>query len=385
MMHDQNNSSNETVEHRILWTGSPLFRAALDAIGEAVIITNVQLDKPGPIIDYVNPAFSRMSGYSAQEVIGRTPRILQGPLTERAVLDRLRSDLEEREHFQGTIINYRKNGTTYLLHWHITPLRDQAGKLTHWVALQREIKSDGEGDEQLEDGLHRVRHITNQAAARIAGMVQPTVRAGHPSAQYNKNGCDLQTQVRDVLATVRSIARRTAENYPAAEEYAMHLDGRIGALARLKNATLQTSRNILELGWLVTQELLPFDMPGENRVRIKGPEVYLEPQIAETIGLGIHELATNALKFGALSRSGGSVSVNWRVKPHGEMPQIILKWTEIGAPEMVTISEHKGFGLNYLEQIMPRKIGATASLKFLLAGMIYEISIPLSDKTSANH
>src|SRR4051794_689244 len=66
----------------------PLFKAALQGIGEAIVITSPQLDQPGPVIEYVNPAFTRMTGYSAEEVIGKTPRILQGPLTDRAVLSR---------------------------------------------------------------------------------------------------------------------------------------------------------------------------------------------------------------------------------------------------------------------------------------------------------
>ncbi|WP_244913950.1 PAS domain-containing protein, partial [Methylobacterium frigidaeris] len=110
-------------EDNVFRSDTSLFKAALDSIGEAVVVTSSQLSWPGPIIEYVNEVFCLMTGYSAGEIIGSTPRILQGPLTNRAVLDRLRSDLEAREYFQGAAINYRKDGTTYLLHWHITPLR----------------------------------------------------------------------------------------------------------------------------------------------------------------------------------------------------------------------------------------------------------------------
>ncbi|WP_164712592.1 PAS domain-containing protein [Methylobacterium currus] len=362
-----------------------LFKAALDGIGEAVIITGPQLSRPGPVIEYVNPAFCRMTGYSAQEAVGKTPRILQGPLTDRAVLGRLRSDLEMREAFQGTAINYRKDGTTYLLHWHITPMRNRAGELTHWIALQREIKSDAGGDEAFEEGVHRVRQITSQAAACLAGKVRPTDHANHRRNPSEPGTRDLQMQVRDTLATIRSIARRTAETHEAAEDYIMHLDGRISTLARVKSAAVEPGGYRLELGGLVIQELLAFDTPGENRVKIKGPKIYLPPRMAEIIGLGIHELTTNALKFGALSEASGSVTVSWRVESRGTMPRVIITWVESGASKLVGSFTKNGFGMNYLERIMPRDLGAKAKFEFSSRGLIYRLSFPLANKISANN
>src|SRR5215831_16650257 len=75
---------------------------------ESVLITNAQLELPGPQIIYVNPAFTKMTGYMPEEVIGRTPRILQGAKTDRAVLDQLRSDCSAGKVFHGKTINYRK-------------------------------------------------------------------------------------------------------------------------------------------------------------------------------------------------------------------------------------------------------------------------------------
>jgi PAS domain S-box-containing protein len=313
MKHDCQSIREGMVGASVVGPDFRLFKAALDGIGEAVVITGSQLARPGPVIEYVNAAFCRMTGYSPEEVVGKTPRILQGPLTDRAVLDRLQSDLATREAFEGTAINYRKNGTTYLLHWHITPLRNQAGELTHWVALQREIKSDAGVGEPFEEGVHR--QITSQAAARLAGMARPSGAASQLRDRGEPDPRDLQMQVRDILAAVRSIARRTADTHETADDYVMHFDGRINTLARVKNAVVQTGGHRLDLGWLITQELLAFDAPGENRVRIKGPKIYLRARTAEIIGLGIHELATNALKFGAfrdgqLARRGSCKSTS---------------------------------------------------------------------------
>jgi PAS domain S-box-containing protein len=78
-----------------------LLQAAVEATNEAILITSAELDEPGPRIAYANPAFTRMTGYALPEVIGRSPRLLQGPQTERAVLDRMRAALVAGEAFQG--------------------------------------------------------------------------------------------------------------------------------------------------------------------------------------------------------------------------------------------------------------------------------------------
>lgn len=357
-----------------------LFKVALDCLGEAVILTEARLDRPGPVIRYVNPAFCRMTGYSAEEVLGQTPRILQGPSTDRAVLARLRSDLETRESFQATAVNYRKDGTPYRFHWHITPLRNQDGELTHWVALQREIEPDAATGEGFEQGMQRVREMTRQAASRLAATAAPSGDTCRVDDHGAPDFGAVQGQVRDILASVRSIARRTADTHDSAEDYVMHFDGRIGALARVKTAMVQTGGYRLELGWLVSQELLAFDAPGEHRVTIEGPTIDLRPRTAELIGLGIHELATNALKFGALSEAAGTVTVSWRLVSRGGVRDLVLVWSESGMAEPVRRPSKTGFGLNYLEQIMPRDLGATATLGFASGGLVYTLRVPLSGK-----
>jgi PAS domain S-box-containing protein len=106
---------------------------------ESILITDAQLDLPGPKIIFANPAFTTMTGFSAEEALGKTPRILQGALTDRAVLQRLRRNLENDEVFAGEAINYRKDGSTYNQEWQIAPIHDSKEKTTHFVAIQRDI------------------------------------------------------------------------------------------------------------------------------------------------------------------------------------------------------------------------------------------------------
>ena len=115
---------DSTTSHKMQgWGGKhelALLRSAIRAIGEAIIVTGPGLDPPGPLIEYVNPGFEHMTGYAAHEVVGRSPRFLQGPNTDRAVLDRLAIALRAGLSFRGETVNYRKDGTEYLVEWLIT-------------------------------------------------------------------------------------------------------------------------------------------------------------------------------------------------------------------------------------------------------------------------
>jgi two-component system cell cycle sensor histidine kinase/response regulator CckA len=126
-----------------------LLNSAVVQSREAILITDAALDLPGPKIVFVNPAFTQMTGYTAAEAIGRTPRILQGSRTDKTVLNRLRQNLERGEVFEGEVINYRKDGKEFDLEWQITPLRDTSGKITHFLAIQRDITTRKRFEAQL--------------------------------------------------------------------------------------------------------------------------------------------------------------------------------------------------------------------------------------------
>jgi two-component system, cell cycle sensor histidine kinase and response regulator CckA len=116
-----------------------LLGSAMEQSKESIVITDGELDLPGPKIIFVNPAFTKMTGYTAEEAIGKTPRMLQGPRTDKTVLSRLRKNLERGEVFEGETINYRKDGKEFDLEWQIAPIRNASGEITHFVAIQRDI------------------------------------------------------------------------------------------------------------------------------------------------------------------------------------------------------------------------------------------------------
>ena len=128
---------------------------ALEDSPDAVVITTAQLDFPGPEIVYVNPAFCRMTGYHRDELIGATPRILQGPNTDPRALRHLRDRLRRGQSVLDTAINYRKDGSTYTVEWSITPVRDEGGRQEYFVSLQRRVDGDRQGDEIGQSALDR--------------------------------------------------------------------------------------------------------------------------------------------------------------------------------------------------------------------------------------
>lgn len=105
----------------------------------SMVLTDADLDEPGPRILWVNEAFERTTGYEAAEVLGRHPRFLQGPATDRAVLADLRRLLEQGQDFEGEAINYRADGTPFVMSWRITALRDEHGRPTHYLATQDDV------------------------------------------------------------------------------------------------------------------------------------------------------------------------------------------------------------------------------------------------------
>ena len=127
-----------------------LLESAIENANDAVVVTDADLDPPGPRIIHVNPAYSRITGYAPTEVLGRSPRISQGPRTDADALARLSQALREGKTFRGEIVNYRKDGTEYDIEFHIAPIRDAAGRTTHFVSVQRDVTEHRRAQHELE-------------------------------------------------------------------------------------------------------------------------------------------------------------------------------------------------------------------------------------------
>jgi two-component system CheB/CheR fusion protein len=222
-----------------------------------------------------------------------------------------------------------------------------------------------------EDALRRERDaLLNEVAA---------LRHALEGAREDRSA--LQHRVRNSLGTVRSIARRTAAASTDLEDYAAHLDGRIGAFARIQAAVTRDPTAGLDLAQLIADELLAHSAREDERLLVDGPEVRLQPKPAETLALAVHELATNAMKFGALSVPDGRIAVTWRAEDRDGAPWLILDWVEEGVPD--PMQSRRGFGTELLEQTLPYELKAEVSLVFDPNGMRCTIALPMSAQTMA--
>jgi PAS domain S-box-containing protein len=138
-----------------------LLDVAVDQAKEAVLITSAQLDPPGPEILFVNPALCAMTGYSREEILHKTPRILQGPKSDRAMLQRLRDALSRGETFSGETVNYHKDGAEYYVEWDITPIRAGSGEITHFLSIQRNVTARKLAEDQLREMYRQVERSRN--------------------------------------------------------------------------------------------------------------------------------------------------------------------------------------------------------------------------------
>ncbi|WP_439566130.1 hybrid sensor histidine kinase/response regulator [Gloeocapsopsis crepidinum] len=142
-----------------------LLVSAVQQSRDSIIITTEKLDPPGPEIVFVNPAFSQMTGYALAEVIGKTPRLLQGTNTDRRVLDDLRQHLLDGIPFHGEAINYHKDGTEFFVEWNITPIRNVNQSITHFIAIQREITTRKRMEQERDRLLQREQVMRSEAEA----------------------------------------------------------------------------------------------------------------------------------------------------------------------------------------------------------------------------
>ncbi len=155
------------------------FAAVLDAVADAVLVTDADLDAPGPRIVFANAAFERLSGYSAAQLVGRSPRLLQGPATDRTVLADLRASLAGGRPFAGATVNYRADGTPFQIEWHISPVHGPDGSVAHYLSVHRDVTGLAGFDQTAERYIERLMaQIAQQQACQLE-----LVQANHRLAE----------------------------------------------------------------------------------------------------------------------------------------------------------------------------------------------------------
>ena len=214
------------------------------------------------------------------------------------------------------------------------------------------------------------------------------LRAQQHESQLEESRLEQQAQIaeiehraRNVLATVRSIIRHSGQTAESTEDFASHLEARISALART-HALILDQHSGPELEDLVRAELTA-NAVRDNRFNIAGPSWRLAPRAAEAMALTLHELTTNALKFGAFTVPDGRLSVNWDVAAT-PTPTLRWRWIESNVSIPPAPSRRRGFGTELIERLLPYELGAVTRYTLNDGGAQCEIDLPINERSAIN-
>ena len=184
---------------------------------------------------------------------------------------------------------------------------------------------------------------------------------------------EVDHRARNALAVVQSIVRLTKAK--SIDAYVSAIEGRIGALSTA-HALLSESRwEGADLGGLLEEELAPYRSSESERISMAGPAVFLQPAIAQIVALVLHELATNAAKYGALSTTSGRVRLTWQLRSN----ELVLEWEESGGPSVRPPSS-KGYGTKVISASVERQLGGRATFDWRPEGLCFTLSVPSGEK-----
>lgn len=191
---------------------------------------------------------------------------------------------------------------------------------------------------------------------------------------------ELNHRVKNTLANVLSLAALTRRRATDLDSFADGLTGRIRALSATHDLLTQSNWGTTPINAVICAELAPYAQEGGHVIDVSGPTVELAPNDALSLGLAIHELATNAAKYGALSVVDGKVTVDWHLLPDG---RVQVNWRESGGPEVIA-EPGRGFGTDLIEKVVAHELGNPVDLRFEPGGVQCSIVIPVRIRTEFN-
>jgi two-component system, chemotaxis family, CheB/CheR fusion protein len=288
------------------------------------------------IIETWNKGAERLFGYSAEEVIGKSITIvipLERQHEEVDILDRIRRG-QPIDHFETQ--RRRKDGSLVDISLTISPVTDETGKIVGASKIARDITEQKRREQQISLLAREADHRTNNLLA----VAQATVHL---------------TQAESAADLKRAI------------------EGRLRALANAHGMLARSRWAGADLHQLVTMELSPYFRDGDPRAQIDGPNVLLRPEMAQAVAMAVHELATNAVKYGALSAASGRVRVQWSIQD--DDGKLRVSWKESGGPAVKTPSK-EGFGTRAIARLL-RQLDGEVKFDWREEGLTCDIVVAI--------
>lgn len=321
-----------------------LFEQALEQTRMGICLTDPAAEDD-PII-FANSAFEALTGYQQEEIVGQNCRFLQCDETDPAEVRRLREAIAAREVCVVELLNVRKDGTRFWNALHVGPIYDEDGSIRLYYGSQWDIS------DLLEE---RGRRVQQAAVAR-----------------------ELQHRIGNLFGVVNSIVRLSGQEAESAAEVVQLATERLDALARAHAATVQDdlATGPTELRPLVETVLEPYRSTAKERIVLEGAALRVSPQLVTPIGLALHELATNAVKYGALSEAGGTVTLRWSNAPSRSRLNIV--WTEQRGPrvDQSAAVAGTGTGRRMVDGIL-RVLGGGIAYDWRAEGLVARLDMPL--------
>jgi len=218
-------------------------------------------------------------------------------------------------------------------------------------------------------------HGEDGQPARFVVLARDTTEAKAQQEHISLIMRELCHRAKNLLAVISAMARNTAAQSATVSDFERAFSARIRSLAFSHDLLVQKDWVGVDLHQLVRMQLAPFCPSGSTRLEIEGPSVALKPEAGQMLGLALHELATNASKYGALSTTSGRLGICWAYKGANGDRSIELVWRETGGPKVIH-SARSGFGRMVIEEMLAETLGGNAELKMLEEGVVWTASIP---------
>jgi PAS domain S-box-containing protein len=295
-----------------------------------------------------NAGAERLFGYRADEIIGQPLGALVPP-----------DKVDEPKRL------FPRSSSGELLHWE-TVRMGKAGRRIHVSISTGPIRSP------------------NGEITGVSAIFQDITDRKQREEHINFVMRELSHRAKNLLAVIQAIARQTGRQSTSITDFEQRFAARLQSLAHSHDILLKREWRGATLDELVTSQLEPFADAG-SRVTAKGPELLLPPRTVEQIGIAMHELATNAVKHGALSVPAGSVSVSWAIEADDAgVQRLRIEWQERGGPT-VTPPTKEGFGHAVLKRLVPTTLEGTATLHYPPGGIVWTVTVPAAEVIQLGH
>jgi PAS domain S-box-containing protein len=316
------------------------FRLLVDNVQEYALF---QTDTEGTVTSW-NPGAERLFGYSSTEMLGHSfSRLLTVEDQQAGVLDQELACVPTGIGWRDERWLVRKDGSRFWAQSITEPVHDEAGRLRGGVKVTRDETERKRSDERQSLLMAELNH-----------------------------------RVKNTLATVQSIATQTLRGSTDPRQFVENFKARIQALSRAHSLLTRSSWKSADVTDLVHDQLT---MDGDiDRITVRGPAALLTPQSTVALSLVLHELGTNARKYGALAAPTGRLDVHWRIEPPG--PRLHIEWAETGGPPVVE-PQKRGFGTTLIERSLGG-VGGSAELRFNATGLQCAIDVQLSPMGNRN-